>query len=225
MFSRFFKCKLKLENNDEMSVMTKEELMHRVISSHLEITDKSKPNWQFSEACSPFEIHWSFFLNLDVSLMQVKLNNNSYYCKNWLSNGFMRNQHLMELFSYCMLPFSNSNHLFALSLAMMSLGDLCCRFLDHFSSLKQVRASHWSGNGVIVSLDNSHCELAFKVGLGPRVIFSRDIRAKVHPCFRLILYCWIELSLQWQPCAIHACIMLCYFPNYIDKNFNAFVPW
>lgn len=25
------------------SVMTKEELMHRVISSHLEITDKSKP--------------------------------------------------------------------------------------------------------------------------------------------------------------------------------------
>lgn len=109
--------------------------------------------------------------------MQVKLNN-SYCCKNWLSNGFMRNQHLMELFSYCKLPFWNSNHLFALSLAMMTLGDLCCRFLDHFSSLEQVRASHWSGNWVIVSLDNSHCELAFKVGLGPRVIFSGDIRAR-----------------------------------------------
>uniref|UniRef100_M0ZL62 Uncharacterized protein n=1 Tax=Solanum tuberosum TaxID=4113 RepID=M0ZL62_SOLTU len=94
----------------------------------------------------------------------------------------------MELFSYCKLPFSNSNHLFALSLAMMNLGDLCCWFLDHFSSLEQVRASHWSGNGVIVSLDNSHCELAFKVGLGPRVIFSHDIRTKVHPCFRLILW-------------------------------------
>lgn len=93
------------------SVMTKEELMQRVISSHLEITDKSKPSLQFSEACSPFDN----FLNLDVSIMQVKLNSNSYYCKNWLLNGFMKNHHLVELSFYCKLPFSNSNHLFALS--------------------------------------------------------------------------------------------------------------
>lgn len=95
------------------SFMTKEELMHKVISSHLEITDRSTFGLQFSEACNPFEINLSFFLNLYVSLlMQVKLNRNSYYCKNWLLNGFMKNHHLEELSSYCKLPFSFSDHFF-----------------------------------------------------------------------------------------------------------------